>query len=248
MREPTTRTARGGAWIAAAALAFALGGAANARAQKPPATNPTASASPAAPGAGSSAALSSESGSALARASARYSDGSAHRAPFVQIYTPAGFTTARRESGTIWIQSPQRLRFDYDAPEKKTFTYDAGEGRLFTPDDKQLTIQKLSPEDRARLPIVFLSNPADLGREYAVSAESGENGATRVLLKPKSPKPELAWLRLSITRDGDLSELSYEDASGNRTEFRFEGWLTKKPRPADDYRVTGPKGTRIVEN
>ena len=77
--------------------------------------------------------------------------------PFVQIYTPAGFTTARRESGTLWIQTPQRLRFDYEAPEKKVFTYDAGEGRLFTPEDKQLTIQKLAPEERARLPIVFLS-------------------------------------------------------------------------------------------
>src|SRR5436190_1436864 len=72
-----------------------------------------------------------EASAALARAAARYSDGAAHACPFVQIYTPAGFTTAKRESGTLWIQAPQRLRFDYEAPEKKTFTYDAGEGRLF---------------------------------------------------------------------------------------------------------------------
>jgi hypothetical protein len=42
--------------------------------------------------------------------------------------------------------------------------------------------------------------------------------------------------------------LSYEDPSGNRTEFRFEGWKSEKPRPPADYRITGPKGTRIVEN
>ncbi|MDQ6891865.1 MAG: outer membrane lipoprotein carrier protein LolA [Acidobacteriota bacterium] len=200
-----------------------------------------------APG-GAAGALSPEASGAFARAAAKYSDGSAHACPFVQIYTPAGFTTAKRESGTLWIQAPQRLRFDYEAPEKKTFTYDAGEGRLFTPEDKQLTIQKLTPEDRARLPIVFLSDPVELAREYAISSDAGDAGVTRLLLKPRSPRPELAWLRVSVARDGSAPELSYEDASGNRTEFRFDGWRKEKPRPAGDYRVTGPPGTRILQN
>ena len=166
------------AFLAASTLAHAL-----ALAQAPPAA-PSAPPAAAAP-------LPAEASGAFSRAAARYSDGSAHACPFVQIYTPAGFTTAKRESGMLWIQAPQRLRFDYEAPEKKTFTYDAGEGRLFTPEDKQLTIQKLTPEDRARLPIVFLSDPVELAREYAISSDPGEGGATRLLLKPRSPRPEL---------------------------------------------------------
>ena len=193
------------------------------------------------------AALPPAAESAFKAATALYQDGSAHTASFVQTYTPAGFTGARRESGTIWIQAPQRLRFDYTAPEKKVFTYDAGEGRLFTPEDRQLTIQKVSAEERARLPIVFLSDPADLDREYEISAEGSESG-TRVLLKPRTARPELAWLRVAIQKDGPISELSYEDSSGNRTEFRFEGWRREKPRPPADYRITGPPGTRIIQN
>ena len=212
-----------GLWLAAAALA----------AQASPPT---------------SAALPPHASAAFGRAASRYTDGGAHSSHFVQIYTPAGFTTAKRESGRIWIQAPQRLHFEYQAPEKKTFTYDAGEGRLFTPEDKQLTIQKLSPEDRARLPIVFLSDPEDLAREYSVSAEAADGGATRILLKPKAPRADLAWLRLTILRDGAVSDLSYEDASGNRTEFRFDAWSKEKPRSAGDYRVTGPPGTRILQN
>ncbi len=192
--------------------------------------------------------LPADAAAAFARAAAHYTDGSAHASNFVQIYTPAGFTTAKRESGRLWIQTPQRLRFDYEAPEKKTFTYDAGEGRLLTPEDKQLTIQKLTAEDRARLPIVFLSDPSDLAREYSVSAEAAEGGATRILLKPRTPRADLVWLRLTIARDGVVTELSYEDASGNRTEFRFDGWRKENPRPAGDYRVTGPPGTRILQN
>jgi len=59
-------------------------------------------------------------------------------------------------------------------------------------------------------------------------------------------RPELAWLRLSIGKDGTVQELSYEDASGNRTEFRFEGWRREKSRPPGDFRISGPPGYEIV--
>ncbi len=194
------------------------------------------------------AALSPEVKSLLDRITAFYQDGAAHEASFTQIYTPAGFATARRESGTVWIQAPQRLRFDYAAPEKKIFTYDGGEGRLLTPEDHQLTVRKLSAEDRARLPIVFLSDPSELDQQYAITLEQGDGAGARLLLTPRSPRPDLAWLRLSVALDGTLAGLAYEDSSGSRSEFRFEDWRKQKARPAGDYRITGPPGTRILEN
>ena len=168
--------------------------------------------------------------------------------PFVHLYTAAGFTTARRESGTVWIQAPEKLRFDYAAPEVKVFTYDAGEGRFYAPDDRQLTRHRLSPDERARLPVVFLSSAAELARGYAVAAESGPDGATLLTLTPRTPSPDLAWLKLTVARDGSVPELSYEDGGGNRTVFRFEAWRSEKARPPADYRVAGPSGTRIVDN
>ena len=180
----------------------------------------------------------------LAKAAAAYDLGAANASPFTQIYTPAGFATAKRESGNVWVQAPQRLRFDYTAPDTKVFTYDEGEGRFFSPDDKQLTIRRLSSDERARLPLVFLEKPEDLARRYAISLEGGKT----VLLKPRAAESELAWLKLSIGNSGTVETLAYEDTSGNRTEFRFDGWKTEKARPAGDYRITGPKGTRVVEN
>ena len=180
----------------------------------------------------------------LAKAAAAYGDGSAHAASFTQIYTPAGFATSKRESGRVCIQSPQRLRFDYAAPDAKVYTYDAGEGRFFSPEDKQLAIRKLSADERARLPLVFLENPADLASRYDIRTDA--SGA--VLLKPRAADSDLAWLKLVVAASGMVDNLSYEDVAGNRSEFRFEGWKSEKPRPPEDYRITGPKGTRIVEN
>jgi len=190
----------------------------------------------------------SDAASVFTRVSARYGDGAAHAASFTQTYTPAGFATARRETGTITIQAPQRLRFDYAGAEKKVFTYDAGEGRLFTPEDRQLTIRRLSLEDRARLPIVFLTDPSELDRQYAITFEPSKDGGTRVLLTPRAPRPDLAWLRIAIGADDNLRTLAYEDSSGSRSEFRFEAWRREKARLASDYRVTGPPGTRVLEN
>lgn len=187
---------------------------------------------------------SSDGKALLARAAALYGDAAAHVSAFTQIYTPAGFASAKRESGAVWVQAPQRLRFDYAAPEKKVFTYDAGEGRFFSPEDKQLTIRKLSEDEQARLPLVFLSKPEDLSARYAITLD----GSGVVLLKPLAPGSDLAWVKIAVTPAGTVDALSYEDASGNRTEFRFEGWKSDKPRPPADYRITGPRGTRIVEN
>jgi outer membrane lipoprotein-sorting protein len=180
----------------------------------------------------------------LARSAAAFSNGASDVSGFTQIYTPAGFATAKRESGTVRVQAPERLRFDYSAPEVKVFTYDAGEGRFYSPEDRQLTIHRLSSDERAKLPIVFLEKPDELAKRYEISREA--SGA--VLMKPRASDSELSWLKLKIGDSGMVETLSYEDTSGNLTEFRFDGWKTEKARPVSDYRVEGAKGTRIVEN
>ena len=180
----------------------------------------------------------------LAKSAAAFSTGAADASAFTQIYTPSGFATSRRESGTVWVQAPERLRFDYAAPDVKVFTYDGGEGRFYSPEDRQLTVHKLSADERARLPIVFLEKPEELARRYEIARDASGT----VVLKPRAADSELAWLKLQIADSGMVATLAYEDTSGNRTEFRFDAWKTEKARPPADYRVTGPKGTRVVEN
>ena len=190
------------------------------------------------------ASIPADAAALLSQAKALYADGSAHTAAFTQVYTPSGFATSRRESGQVWIQAPQRLRFEYAAPEKKVFTYDAGEGRFFSPEDKQLTIRKLSAQEIARLPIVFLTSPEELSKRYEIQLDASK----AILFKPRTPDADLAWLKLSIAATGAVDALSYEDGSGSRTEFRFENWASEKARPPADYKIEGPKGTRIVQN
>ena len=75
---------------------LAAGVAAAAPAQKtgtPPAPSATATPIPSV-----TSRVPASAASALDRALERYTDGGAHGSPFVQIYTPSGFATARREA------------------------------------------------------------------------------------------------------------------------------------------------------
>ncbi len=45
-----------------------------------------------------------------------------------------------------------------------------------------------------------------------------------------------------------VENLSYEDTSGNRTRVPIRNLEGRPARPPADYRIVGPKGTRIVEN
>ena len=54
----------------------------------------------------------------------------------------------------------------------------AGEGRFFSPEDKQLAVRKLSADERARLPLVFLEKPEDLSARYEITADPAD-GCTR---------------------------------------------------------------------
>jgi len=195
------------------------------------------------------AALSSadEPAAVLSRAARFFQDGKAHEADFVQTFTPGGFTRSRKESGTVLVQAPQKLRFQYGAPSNKLFAFDGKTARFFTPSEHQMVVRQLSDEDRAQLPLIFLESPADVARVYTLALEPSSSRGT-VLLTPKSSDAEVSWIRLSLTDAGVPAGLSFQTSGGDRTEFQFKNFRTLPPRDASDFTIRPPAGTRIVEN
>ena len=182
----------------------------------------------------------------LARAARYFQDGKAHRASFVQTFTPAGFSKGRRENGEIVVQAPENLRFDYESP-KKTFTFDGKVARFYSPAERQMTVRALSEEDRAQLPLVFLETAGELRKRNTLDLEEGPEGAS-ILVTPKDASSEVSWIRLALSPDGSPAALSFQSSAGDRTEFRFQGFRTEAPLDASAFAIRPPAGTRIVEN
>jgi outer membrane lipoprotein-sorting protein len=138
---------------------------------------------------------------------------------FAQTYLPTGFDRGEEESGRVALDLPECVRWDYDQPYPKSFllcgeklwSWNAGEpaGQVYDLDRAQPGLDLL------------LLDVADLSQRYTATAQAAGN-ATRVLLVPKQAGDNvLKDAAILVGKDGVLRELTYRDAEGNRTTFRF---------------------------
>jgi chaperone LolA len=183
----------------------------------------------------------------LSRAARYFHDGKAHRADFVQTFTPAGFTKSRKETGVVIVQAPENLRFDYESP-KKTFTFDGKIARFYSPADRQMTVRMLSDEDRAQLPLIFLESAEQLAKRNTLAVEKLPPAGATILVTPKDPESDVKWIRLTLSAEGAPSALSFQTSSGDRTEFQFRGFEAEPPKDPSTFAIHPPAGTRILEN
>jgi NAD+ synthase (glutamine-hydrolysing)/outer membrane lipoprotein carrier protein len=181
----------------------------------------------------------------LARIRAAYTRTASVRVRFVQQYAPAGFSGTTPESGRLVLQAPASLRFEYDGSEGKVFTFDGTAARQYVAADKQMVVKTLTPAERARLPLLFLEEPRDLLVRYAVTAAPAPGGLTELTLVPKgSDEPR----RLTLLADGsgEVRRLEILDGPGNRTSFAFTNREAGPARPASDFALVPPRGTKVV--
>jgi outer membrane lipoprotein carrier protein len=174
-----------------------------------------------------------------------YSSSPSVSSTFVQTYAPAGFAETSPETGRLILQAPDRVRFDYDGPEGKVFTFDGRAARQFVAADRQLVVRTLKPEERARLPLVFLESPEALLARYAARAVATDTGLTELTLTPRAggdPKS----LTLLAAPSGDVKRLVLVDAAGNRTTFTFTQKMSGPKRPDTDFVLVPPEGTKIL--
>ncbi len=176
-----------------------------------------------------------------------YTAAPSYTANFVQTYTPAGFAAAAPETGRLTLQSPDRVRFDYDGPEGKLFAFDGKAARQYVAADRQMIVKTLSPADRERLPLLFFESPETLTARYRVAAAPGENGLTELKLASKAGG-EPAQILLSVAPSGDVKRLVVTDAAGNRTAFTFSQKAAGTRLPDGEFAPAPPPGTKVLSD
>ncbi len=169
----------------------------------------------------------------------------AYSMTFVQSYAPAGFPDASPETGTLTIQAPASLRFDYDGPEGKVYTFDGRAARQYVAVDKQIVLKTLTAAEKARLPLLFLQPPSEILDRFAAVAKETGNGLVELALTPRA-EADLKSVSALATSTGELKRLVVLDGEGNRTTFTFTNLAPRKKRPASDFALVPPKGTRVV--
>lgn len=181
----------------------------------------------------------------LAKIRSRYTSAPSFSMSFVQVYAPAGFGDTAPESGTLVLQAPESVRFEYQGAEGKLFTFDGKAARQYVAKDRQLVLKSLGPGDRERLPIVFLEAPEKLLARYAAEASGAAGGLVELTLTPRAAA-EPKRLTLAATPAGEIRRLVILDGGGNRTTFTFADVAAGPRRPEADFALVPPKGTKII--
>ena len=183
--------------------------------------------------------------SVLASIRKAYSSSPSVNCTFVQTYAPAGFAETAPETGRLILQAPDRVRFDYDGPEGKVFTFDGKAGRQYVAADRLLVGRTLMPEERARLPLVFLESTEALLARYAARAVPTDTGLVELTLTPRTGADPKS-ITLLAAAAGDVKRLILVDAAGNRTAFTFTQKMSGPKRPDSDFALAPPAGTKIL--
>src|SRR5438034_5143075 len=90
-------------------------------------------------------------------------------ADFVHAYQGGVLKKQITERGHVLIKKPGKMRWEYVAPEEKVFVSDGVKMYSYLPQDKQVIVTAVPPDDRASTAAAFLAGRADLARDFTTS-------------------------------------------------------------------------------
>jgi outer membrane lipoprotein carrier protein len=172
-------------------------------------------------------------------------------ADFAQERTGGPLNKRQTERGKLLVKKPGKMRWDYQTPEKKLFVSDGLKLYTYVPQDRQVFISAMPPEDKATTPILFLAGKGDLTRDFVASLTplpSGmPQGSQSLKLTPKTPQADYEWLTLTFDPVSfSLKGLSMLDAQGSISTFTFVNW---KDNPGLDDKLfvfKPPTGVELI--
>lgn len=167
------------------------------------------------------------------------------KAQFTETYEGLGRT--RTESGTLLLQKPGRMRWDYSSPAGKLFLLDGKYAYFYTNGDPQVQRIEAKKLDDLRSPLRFLLGRTQLEKEIDHLAQRpGPNGRFILTGIPHGQEKRIQRIDLTVTPDGAITAIRIEETDGAITGFTFSSEQPNAPIPPSTFRFTPPPGVPVV--
>ena len=180
----------------------------------------------------------------------RYNHMQTLEAQFAESYSGAGMT--RKETGTLLLKKPGRMRWDYDAPRPKMFLTDGSAAWFYVPGEKQVRRTPLKQIEDLRSPLRYLLGKTKLEKEFvgltiATDARPVNGGDIVLRGVPKGMQERVSQTLLEITPDGAITRIVVEEMDGSVTEFRFLKQKENVQIADAKFKFTPPAGVEVVQ-
>lgn len=170
------------------------------------------------------------------------------RAHFVESYTEGNQT--RTESGTVYLQKPGRMRWDYEQPVRKLFLVDGHHVWLYVQGDRQAQRSDLKHSEDLKTPLRYLLGHTHLNKELAGLSYGGLNpmhaGDAVIRGVPTRMTGQYREVMLEITPSYQIDRIVIRAVDGSVTDIQLSGIDGNPKLPDSLFHFTAPAGVTVV--
>ena len=171
------------------------------------------------------------------------------QAEFTQSLHSLALAAPQRESGTLYLHRPSRMRWEYRKPEHKLAVVDGERTWLYIPAEGQVFVGSLAALGRGGALGLLLGDEIDLRRDFVVEVAMDEDGrplADTLSLVPRQPSEEFERLELTLANNGLPQRIVVHGAAGDVMEYRLRRVRTGMALEDALFEFQPPEGVEVV--
>jgi outer membrane lipoprotein carrier protein len=171
-------------------------------------------------------------------------------ATFVHTYRGGVLKTVTTERGTVAVKKPGMMRFVYTSPGRKEFVSDGTKVYSYIPEDRQVIVSPVPPENQATSPALFLAGKGDIVRDFtAMYVDSPVEGALALKLTPRQPEPEYEYLVLAVDPASlQWRALMTKDRQGGESTLIFSNLKENQGLSDKEFAFRIPRGVDVIDD
>ena len=166
------------------------------------------------------------------------------KASFDQVVLDEGLNTIQESSGTLYIQRPDRFRWDYAVPFKQEIVSDGKQIWVYDVDLQQVTVRKLEGA-LGNTPAILLAGKGKLGDKFSVKSLGKQGKLEWVKMIPKENDGGFEDIRVGFEK-GKIRKLEMIDSFGQTTRITLRDNLENKHISKKKFTFVPPKGVDVV--
>jgi len=165
-------------------------------------------------------------------------------ARFDQLLIDETGATIQESKGRLWIQRPNKFRWDYETPYKQQIIGDGERLWVYDEDLKQATVRTLKG-GLLDTPAVLLAGQGHLNDQFQIRDGGITDKLAWVELVPKNKDSGFEKVRLAFER-GRLRGIELVDGLGQMTRYTLTAGTENKPIGASRFTFTPPPDVDVV--
>lgn len=184
------------------------------------------------------------------RVQAFYNRTQTFQADFTQRYTIKAYSRTKDSSGKVVFEKPGKMSWRYTTNGNRVVS-DGKVLRVYEEENKQMYEQ---PMDQSQYPaaLAFLVGEGDIRTSFKLQVLDSEKakfeGGYVLVGEPRQPTPAYQKMLLFVDSKTDqVRRVMLIDAQGNRNRFDFANPVVNKKPPADEFKFSPPKGTKVIK-